>query len=336
MKGRYLVKISRRNVDYELDIERPVTIIKGNSGTGKTTIIQTLLGFLEQGKKSGAKVSITPEVQCSVFTNRTHWEQELSSLNNCIIFVDESVDYVYSEGFQKAFCASDNYLVVISRSGEFNCLPYAINSIFELQTSANGTSFLTRMYRVFEQTKSQLHFDNVITEDSKSGMEIAKLNFKCPVITSNGNGNVMHYVAALEKNVSAAVIVDGAAFGGFIERTLHCAKLQGHTTIFAPESFECILLQTEGYYRYVIEQLTHTWDYCDSATFLTWEQYYTNLLEQKTQTLYGFKYSKNTLQDSFRSDKILHVYNKCVISSAVVRADKCEAVSKTLRNMSVF
>ena len=100
MKGKYEFEISNRRMTFQLEIERSVTVIKGNSGTGKTTLIRMLLGYLEQGKRSGIQIKAGENVALTVFTQLTHWDLELEQLKGTIIFIDESVDYIYTKAFQ--------------------------------------------------------------------------------------------------------------------------------------------------------------------------------------------------------------------------------------------
>jgi energy-coupling factor transporter ATP-binding protein EcfA2 len=172
MKGKYYIEISNRKLKYKLEIERKVTLIKGNSGTGKTTLIKMLQGYIEQGSKSGIRMKNDKNVPLAVFTPSTNWERDLTELSGYIIFVDESVDFLYSKGFQTYFAFSDNYLVIISRSGKFNHLPYAINSIYELRTQSDLEGNVTKMYRLYTEQSVVSKADIVITEDSNSGKEM--------------------------------------------------------------------------------------------------------------------------------------------------------------------
>lgn len=145
MVGKHHLEIENKRVKYVLDIERKITVIKGNSGTGKTTLIRMIQGYIAQGNKSGITLKNDSSIPLMVFTAATRWESELAELKGTLIFIDEAVDYIYSKGFQQEFIRSDNYLVVISRSGRFNHLPYAIQSIYELYTTTNEKIKLTKM-----------------------------------------------------------------------------------------------------------------------------------------------------------------------------------------------
>lgn len=317
MTGKYHIEISNRKLHYQLDIERKVTLIKGNSATGKTTLIKMLQGYLEQGAKSGIHLKNEQNVPITVFTPVTRWERDLPELRKHIIFIDESVDFLYSPGFQKIFLSSDNYLVIISRSGCFNHLPYAIESIYELRTKKQPDGHLTKMYHLYSESILVNPSDIIITEDSNAGKEMIGQIFNCTVDAANGNihAKLMQY---LKKNTRLYIIVDGAAFGGFIAKAMNLAKIQGYTSILAPESFEYLLLMTDGYQKFVTDELAETWKYCDSSKFITWERYYTHLLNTISYEKYGFYYNKSILHPSFMTDSTLtHIKSlleKCVVT----------------------
>jgi len=305
MKGKYEIEISNRRMTFQLEIERNVTVIKGNSGTGKTTLIRMLLGYLEQGKRSGIHVKTNGNVALSVFTQLTHWDSELERLHETIIFIDESVDYIYTKAFQMTFMHSDNYLVVISRSGKFNHLPYAINSIYELRTIQQQNMTFTKMYHFYKTEHVIENTDLLITEDANAGRQMMENIYDCSIYSAHGNSNIPKTMLAHMAEANAMnVLVDGAAYGGYIAKTLDIATLHGNTFIYAPESFEYLLLNTNMYQRYLNDELKRTWDYCDSEKHLTWEQYYTELLNQISFEHYGFHYSKNRLDEHFENDTL--------------------------------
>ena len=62
MKGKHKVIVSNNKLHYEFEIKRNITIIKGDSATGKTTLINMIRQFANLGNSSG--VSITCDVPC--------------------------------------------------------------------------------------------------------------------------------------------------------------------------------------------------------------------------------------------------------------------------------
>ena len=57
MKGSYRIIIQNSKVRYDFEIRRNITIIKGNSATGKTTLIELILEYYENGEESGIQFS---------------------------------------------------------------------------------------------------------------------------------------------------------------------------------------------------------------------------------------------------------------------------------------
>ena len=322
MKGQYVISIENRKVKYELVIDRSVTVIKGNSGTGKTTLIRMIQGYEAQGNKSGIRYRCAPTVRLHVLMAGMNWDRELIEHKGEILFIDESVDYLYSEAFQIAFASADSYLVVISRSGKFSQLPFSVDSIYELKTESKQDVNLTRMCKFYSFKKDTAKPNLIITEDSNSGMDMMNTIFPELVTSAKGNSSVPitlnnHY----NDDGMIFVLVDGAAFGGYIARTMNIANLRGDTIIFAPESFEYMLLKSDSYYKHLTEELTSTYDFCDSKDFMTWERYYTALLDTICFDYYGFHYSKKRLEKCFLSENVVNQVEECMYQNAIEIAD---------------
>lgn len=49
MKGTHRVIVSNTTVKYEFDIKRNITVIKGDSASGKTTLVEMMSEFYESG-----------------------------------------------------------------------------------------------------------------------------------------------------------------------------------------------------------------------------------------------------------------------------------------------
>ncbi|KIR02307.1 hypothetical protein P261_01122 [Lachnospiraceae bacterium TWA4] len=277
-----------------------------------------LEGYIAQGKKSGISVKNDMNIPLMVFDARTRWELELQEKRGCLIFIDESIDYIYSKGFQQEFTKSDNYLVVISRSGRFNHLPYAIQSIYELRTEINEKIKVTRMYELYKFVERSGIPEIVVTEDSNSGAEMMEKIFAKKVIPAKGNGNVSREISKYVVGTSVIfAIVDGAAFGGFISQLMNLAKLNSDIVIFAPESFEYMVLQTDAFKRKLTDELENTWKYCDISKYLTWEQYYTELLQELCSREFGFNYNKAQIHQSLLNDEMMRQVKECLYQNWV-------------------
>lgn len=339
MQGRHLINIISRKAEYHLELERKITVIKGDSGTGKSSMIRLISQYLELGRDSGVKLTVSSSAKIQVLTNMSDWYQVLEGMENTILFIDENVRCLYDENFQRALWNADCYAVIVSRSGMFTALPYAVLSIYELQTKQNGKTTVTSMYRLYENQVSENNYDLVITEDSNSGYEMAEYAFSAAagenpvkVVSANGNSNVpgkLRECSASHRNI--CVDVDGAAFGPYIEQTLKYAELTENTKIAAPESFEYLLLQNGDLIRFLTpdssrpgeaEELTRTFDFCNSRDFITWERYYEKLIEKITAEHLGFQYTKRRLNPYFKTLKYAEQYLEDLGKCYVRRADE--------------
>ena len=100
MNGSHLVKISRRRgTKYTFTIKRNITIVRGDSGTGKTTLFDMVADYMRMGEQSG--VSLQCDCPCVALTDYD-WRNQLSSVHDSIVFVDEGLK---RDSF-RCFCSS--------------------------------------------------------------------------------------------------------------------------------------------------------------------------------------------------------------------------------------
>lgn len=143
MTGKHTIIVHGKRFDYELEITRKVTVIKGNSGTGKTTLINALHGYATDKRKSGFVVY--SDLKFGVLSKDSRWSLDLMDSRYDILFVDENVEYIYTKAFQVEFANSDKYLVVMSRSGSFKYFPREMIGLYEFKTKKTDNGFVTEM-----------------------------------------------------------------------------------------------------------------------------------------------------------------------------------------------
>lgn len=112
MKGKHSIVVRNRRVQFALELERNITVIRGDSATGKTTMLGMLRDYEELGAQSG--VTVQCDKPCRTLTSRD-WESQLSRMKDSIVFVDEGNAFVSSRAFAQAICGSSNYYVLITR-----------------------------------------------------------------------------------------------------------------------------------------------------------------------------------------------------------------------------
>ena len=88
MKGKYHIVVQNNRIKFEFDIKRNITIIRGDSATGKTTLMNLVETHDRLGDESG--ISISCERKCKTLNNG-NWESVIDSSSECIIFIDEDV-----------------------------------------------------------------------------------------------------------------------------------------------------------------------------------------------------------------------------------------------------
>lgn len=108
MKGKKRVIIQNNRVHYEFVIKRNITIIQGDSASGKTTLVNMIRQAENLGESSGINVSC--EVPCRVLEG-VNWKIILENSRESIFFIDEENYFIKNRricfchtGFRKLFC----------------------------------------------------------------------------------------------------------------------------------------------------------------------------------------------------------------------------------------
>lgn len=298
MKGTYKIKISNSKVSFSLELERNITIICGNSATGKTTLIGLIRDYEQLGKASG--VTIQCKKPCRVLSN-VDWQYRLAAIHDSIVFLDEGNEFVRSQDFAQAIRNTDNYYVIINRES-LSQLPYSVNSILKLKTTSRKKVTYIRSYPEYTNLAEPIEqinrVDEIITEDSNSGYDmfsrIAQDNgVSC--LSAQGKSNIFSCLAS-HSGDQILVIADGAAFGAELEKIYKLQEVStGKIRLYLPESFEWLLLKSgilgnKTPHDILADPAAHI----ESRDFFSWEQYFTALLVDLTRDTY-LHYNKNRL-----------------------------------------
>lgn len=148
MKGKYHIVVQNNKPRYELDIKRNITIIRGDSATGKTTLIGLLESAASLGDSSGIEVICERPVRT---LGGNDWNILLPNLHGQILFLDEENRFVKTKEFAAAVKESDNYFVIITREDLPN-LPYSVDEIYGIHTSGKYHDMkrtYNEMYRIY-------------------------------------------------------------------------------------------------------------------------------------------------------------------------------------------
>ena len=131
MRGIYHIIVQNRYLKYEFDIRRNITIIQGDSATGKTTLVSLIREYMLDGVESG--VTISCECECKVVEGNRTWQNQLAAIKDSIVFIDEGNSFIASKDFAREVQKGENYFVLVTREG-LESLPYSVTEIYGINT----------------------------------------------------------------------------------------------------------------------------------------------------------------------------------------------------------
>lgn len=149
MKGAYKVNIKNNRNSYTFELRRNITILKGESGRGKTTLFEMISDYNRFGKNSGVSVSCDKGI---IALAGNDWEEVIDKNPGTIIVIDEDSQFIRSEEFAKVVRDSDNYFLLITRN-YLAQLPISVDEIYELSGAKNKK--FKKVYREIDRM-----FDN--------------------------------------------------------------------------------------------------------------------------------------------------------------------------------
>ena len=307
MKGKYKVIVRNNKLHYEFEIKRNITIIQGDSATGKTTLINMLLQAENLGESSG--VDVLSNVPCRILEG-VSWKLILQNTAGTIFFIDEENAFINTEEFASEVRGSDNYFVLITRENLYN-LPYSVEEIYGLYASGryqNTKKIYQQMYRIYSDIQElPIKPELFIVEDSNSGYEFFKAisdekNLECE--SAGGKSNIFSKIKNV-KNREVCVIADGAAIGPEMNGLYEISHKKNNIHLYLPESFEWIVLKSGLIDDREIRKILETPElFIDSKKYFSWERFFTNLLIEKTKNSY-LQYRKSAINKTY-----LHSKNK--------------------------
>lgn len=171
MKGKHRIVIQNNRLRYEFEIKRNITIIQGDSATGKTTLINMLRQAENLGISSG--IDVVCDVPCRILEGR-NWKLILESSSGNIFFVDEENSFINTEDFAASIRGSDNYFVLITRENLYN-LPYSVEEIYGIHSSGkyhDTKKVYQQTYLIYSNIRHlPIRSEKIIVEDSNAGYE---------------------------------------------------------------------------------------------------------------------------------------------------------------------
>ncbi|MBQ9199084.1 MAG: translation initiation factor 2 [Lachnospiraceae bacterium] len=289
MKGSYEVTVYNKDIHYKFTIKRNITVIRGDSATGKTKLFNLIRDYDDVGNSSG--IILQCQKRCTVLSG-ANWKAALSGINDSIVFIDEQSSFINSVEFSDTIKCSNNYFVIITRE-KLAMLPYSVEEVYGIYSSGKYTNIKNefsdkeKIFNVFypiyenKSINSLDDFDLIITEDSNSGFEFfGSYNKEC--LSANGKSNIKDLIKS-NINKRVLVIADGAAFGPEMLDVDKLLEKMKDMSIFLPESFEWLILKTGDIKISELNDiLQNPEEYIESTQYFSWENFFSFLLHEHT------------------------------------------------------
>lgn len=311
MKGMHHIVIQNKRIRFAFSIKRNITIIRGDSATGKTTLFSMIEEYGNLGKDSG--VQIQCDKTCVALSGK-YWQETLENIHDSIVFVDEDSKFLKTKDFAKKIRNSNNYYVLITREN-LPALPYSVEEIYGIHCS--GRYMDTRQvynlfYKIYSETNpGKILVKSLITEDSQAGFTFFSQVSKTRGICCESAGGKSNILGILQKRLldkeqkETLVIADGAAFGPEMAHISQLIRGNSNIKLYLPESFEWLLLYADILNKpFIRKRLEEVENYIESEKYFSWERYFTDLLMEETKDS-PYPYDKSNLKDFYLQDKIV-------------------------------
>ena len=311
MKGMHHIVIQNKRIRFAFSIKRNITIIRGDSATGKTTLFSMIEEYGNLGKDSG--VQIQCDKACVALSGK-YWQETLENIHDSIVFVDEDSRFLKTKDFAKRIRNSNNYYVLITREN-LPALPYSVEEIYGIHCS--GRYMDTRQvynlfYKIYSETNpGKVLIKALVTEDSQAGFTFFSQVSKTRGICCESAGGKSNILGILQEKLldkeqkETLVIADGAAFGPEMAHISQLLRGNVNIKLYLPESFEWLLLYADIFNKpFIRKRLEEAENYIESEKYFSWERYFTDLLMEETKDS-PYPYDKSNLKDFYLQDKVV-------------------------------
>lgn len=284
----------------ELRLTSKVTILRGDSGIGKSTIISV---FNSESAvihvSSGYRLVDLPQMRRLYSTMTKEYYLDLFNVisggyDRVIFYGDEDLDYMRTREFQEAVNEYNGLFFIVGRVN-FGSVPYSVWDIKRLVSRKYGSGrakyWLEDFYEKFNHVDLQIisRAVCVMLEDSKSGRELFESTGARIVPASGKDQVVLNMKDSVYSNT--LFIADGLGFGSSIESAVDKLKRNNTIGLYLIDSFESMILHSNFISEFVKVQEP-------DITVSNKEEFYTQQLGTVMQTSGidgGEKYSKSKL-----------------------------------------
>lgn len=317
---RLSVKFNKTGNEVEVLLERRITYITGLSGAGKTTFLTLLT--------SGDVLRVTTSTSLPIQVVGYNGLGTFAGSSNSIIMLDDyaSLQETNILSLIMTYAVKNNLWVVILGRENFEedaGIPaIAFSSIYIM--SQSGDEFTAK--KLFLSNKcfiSNIHYDLILVEDSKSGYDFVKrLNNTSAIVEPlHGAQNLVKRIVEEKRlgisSISIFVFIDMASSGIEILKLAKLLRMKAYrgfnvTVMTDYECFEELLLRTNMLNGSVdLSSLEQT----DANNYVSWENFYEDVLNKVTE---------GKLFRAYHGSMTRCYVEKCCYLKNELQGDKCE------------
>lgn len=212
-----------KGYSYEFDLTSKYTIVLGDSGTGKSCLIDCI--FRAQHKSTKVKQQRTAMVMSDyefrvlnseilMNTRYTDWHAYFCENDDplTVFCCDEDFVDLYTTEFQNAVIKSRSKFLIVSRD-PLNSLPYGIDDVYKIVTEGKINRLVSYKFSSKFNTKQDIHgCRQLFVEDAGSGFKFFS-SFLKNVKSMKGKSNILDYLKSESRTLFC---LDGLGSGSLI------------------------------------------------------------------------------------------------------------------------
>lgn len=295
------LEIKGKRINYLLEIQDRITIIRGDSGTGKTTMAKIISQKL-RGINNGFEINTSFCLKEVLVDNIKYPDIDY---NNLYILDEGSLET--SNQFANFVNKSISHFIIISRDRLPNIM-YGFESIYEFYND-NGIIKLKRKYEELnDQYVNKQKLDKLIIDGSNSNYQFYNKFKNINVMAYKSNSKISEMI---KDNDNIIVVFNNVAIGPYIENIYNISRNKNIYFLY-PKSFEWLLLNSGIFRQSDIEDEMNYKLYF----YINDEEYYTNVLTEVSSRvdIEDLEYNKHKLSpwylEDSRFNKVINKLNE--------------------------
>lgn len=344
------VTINARCADtkYKLLIREKVTVIRGQSGTGKTRLIDIIRNTVPGNPTY--QVNVSHRLFISAPSAADLLRNSVESWKDTLVFVDERIVDSLGDYFCSLVRESEAYWIIISRNDDIlRTIPFSMFEAYEFVKTNNvivNKQIFSCDSRTFGGKFAVNTVTGFITEDSASGWYFFNKALPKAIVKDSASSNtkvVSTVIKHLGSSACILVLFDACAFGPFLGDLLSLLDMpeykQSDICFYAMESFEWFLLHSLQlkHLPKVQDVLSNPYKYAYHPKYITYEGFYEEELSDNCIVM-GKSYDKSCEDHPFYTTRnIIHLLSlipNTDFSKVQIDTDMTESLNDLLKKHS--